>query len=157
MVQALARAAGAEPAAVQRAFMLRGDLKDVAAVALRDGPGALDRFRLEVGRPVRPMLARPAKDVDEALRRLGEAAVEWKLDGARVQIHRRDDDVRVYTRSLDDVTARVPEIVEAALALPVSAAVLDGEAIALRPDGRPEPFQVTGSRFARAAGERRSR
>ena len=95
------------------------------------------------------MLARPAKDVDEALARLGEAAIEWKLDGARVQVHRRDDDVRVYTRSLDDVTARVPEIVEAALALPVRAAVLDGEAIALRPDGRPEPFQVTGSRFAR--------
>ncbi len=149
MVQALARAAGADPAAVQRAFMLRGDLKDVAAAALRDGPGALDRFRLEVGRPVRPMLARPAKDVDDALARLGEAAVEWKLDGARVQIHRRDDDVRVYTRSLDDVTARVPEIVQATLALPVGAAVLDGEAIALRPDGRPEPFQVTGSRFAR--------
>jgi ATP-dependent DNA ligase I len=149
MVQALARAAEAEPAAVQRAFMLGGDLKDVAAAVLRDGPGALDAFRLEVGRPVRPMLARPAKDVDEALGRLGEAAVEWKLDGARVQIHRRDDDVRVYTRSLDDVTARVPEIVEATLALPVSAAVLDGEAIALRRDGRPEPFQVTGSRFAR--------
>jgi DNA ligase 1 len=149
MVQALARAAGAEPAAVQRAFMLGGDLKDVAGAVLRDGPGALERFRLEVGRPVRPMLARPAKDVDDALARLGEAAVEWKLDGARVQIHRRDDDVRVYTRSLDDVTARVPEIVEATLALPVGAAVLDGEAIALRPDGRPEPFQVTGSRFAR--------
>jgi len=149
MVQALARAAGAEPAAVQRAFMLRGDLRDVAAAALHDGPGALGRFRLEVGRPVRPMLARPAKDVDDALGRLGEAAVEWKLDGARVQIHRRDDDVRVYTRSLDDVTSRVPEIVEAALALPVSSAVLDGEAIALRPDRRPEPFQVTGSRFAR--------
>jgi DNA ligase-1 len=83
------------------------------------------------------------------MRRLGEAAVEWKLDGARVQIHRRDDDVQVYTRSLDDVTARVPEIVAATLALPVRTAVLDGEAIALRPDGRPAPFQVTGSRFAR--------
>jgi len=149
MVQALARAAGADPVAVQRAFMLRGDLSDVATAALRDGPGALGGFRLEVGRPVRPMLARPAKDVDDAMERLGEAAVEWKLDGARVQIHRRDGDVRVYTRSLDDVTARVPEIVEATLALPVSAAVLDGEAIALRPDGWPEPFQVTGSRFAR--------
>jgi ATP-dependent DNA ligase I len=149
MVQALARAAGAEPAAVQRAFMLRGDLAAVAEAGLRDGPAALERFRLEVGRPVRPMLARPAKDVEDALERLGEAAVEWKLDGARVQIHRRDDDVRVYTRSLDDVTARVPEIVEATLALPVEAAVLDGEAIALRADGRPEPFQVTGSRFAR--------
>ena len=148
MVQALARAAGADRAAVQRAFMLRGDLRAVAAAALADGPRALDRFRLEVGRPVRPMLARPAKDVADALDRVGDAAVEWKLDGARVQIHRRDDDVRVYTRSLDDVTARVPEIVEATLALPVRTAVLDGEAIALRPDGRPEPFQVTGSRFA---------
>ena len=83
------------------------------------------------------------------MERLGEAAIEWKLDGARVQIHRSDDDVRVFTRTLDDVTARVPEIVEATLALPVRAAVLDGEAIALRPDGRPEPFQVTASRFAR--------
>ncbi len=149
MVQALARATGASPAAVQRAFMLRGDLKDVAAAALSEGPAALDRFRLEVGRPLRPMLARPAKDVNDALGRLGNAAIEWKLDGARVQIHRRGDEVRVYTRSLDDVTARVPEILEATLALPVSAAVLDGEAIALRSDGRPEPFQVTGARFAR--------
>jgi DNA ligase-1 len=149
MVQALARAAGADSAAVQRAFMLGGDLKEVAAAALREGPGGLDRFRLEVGRPLRPMLARPAKDVGDALARLGEAAVEWKLDGARVQIHRRDQDVSIYTRSLDDVTARVPEIVEATLALPVTTAVLDGEAIALRPDGHPEPFQVTGSRFAR--------
>jgi DNA ligase-1 len=149
MVQALARAGGADAAAVQRAFMLGGDLKDVATVALRDGPGALGRFRLEVGRPVRPMLARPAKDVGDAMERLGEAAAEWKLDGARVQIHRRGDDVRVYTRSLDDVTERVPEIVAATLALPAGAVVLDGEAIALRPDARPEPFQVTGSRFAR--------
>jgi DNA ligase-1 len=149
MVQALARAAGAEPAAVQRALMLCGDLAAVAQAALGEGPAALDRFHLEVGRPLRPMLARPAKDVDEALARLGEAAIEWKLDGARVQIHRRNDDVRVYTRTLDDVTDRVPEIVGTALALPVATAVLDGEAIALRPDGRPEPFQVTASRFAR--------
>ena len=153
MVQALARAAEAEPAPVQRAFMLRGDLAAVAEAVLRDGPAALDRFHLEVGRPVRPMLARPAKDVGEAMERLGEAAVEWKLDGARVQIHRRDGEVRVFTRTLDDVTARVPEIVEATLALPVRSVVLDGEAIALRPDGRPEPFQVTASRFARE-GER---
>jgi ATP-dependent DNA ligase I len=149
MVQALARAVGAPVAAVQRAFMLRGDLAAVAAAGLRDGPAALDRFHLEVGRAVRPMLARPAKDVDDALARLGTAAIEWKLDGARVQVHRRDDDVSVYTRSLDDVTERVPEIVAAARELPVRTAVLDGEAIALRPDGRPEPFQVTGARFAR--------
>jgi DNA ligase-1 len=154
MVQALARAIGAEPAAVQRAFMLRGDLAAVAAATLRDGPGALGRFRLEVGRPVRPMLARSARDVGEALDRLGTAAIEWKLDGARVQIHRRNADVRVYTRSLDDVTARVPELVDVALALPLRSAVLDGEAIALRSDGRPEPFQVTGARFARRQDQR---
>jgi DNA ligase 1 len=152
MVDAIARAAGATRAAVQRAFMLGGDLGKVAVAALGEGPGALERFRLEVGRPVRPMLARSAKDVEEALDRLGEAAAEWKLDGARVQVHRRDDDVRVYTRSLDEVTARVPEIVETALALPVTTAVLDGETIALRSDGRPELFQVTGSRFARRQG-----
>jgi ATP-dependent DNA ligase I len=149
MVQALARAAEAEPAAVQRAFMLRGDLAAVAEAVLQDGPHALERFRLEVGRPVRPMLARPAKEVEEALEKFGEAAIEWKLDGARVQIHRSGDEVWVFTRTLDDVTARVPEIVDATLALPVRSVVLDGEAIALRPDGRPEPFQVTSSRFAR--------
>ncbi len=149
MVQALARAADAQPAAAQRAFMLRGDLAAVAEVVLAEGPAALERFRLQVGRPVRPMLARPAKDVDEALERLGEAAIEWKLDGARVQIHKSNDEVRVFTRTLDDVTARVPEIVEATLAFAVRSAVFDGEAIALRPNGHPEPFQVTSSRFAR--------
>ena len=137
---------------MQRAFMLRGDLRAVAAAALRDGPGALDRFGLEVGRPLRPMLARPATGVEDAIERLGSAAVEWKLDGARIQVHRRDEEVRVFTRSLDDVTDRVPEIVTAARALPARAAVLDGEAIALRADGRPEPFQVTGSRFASERG-----
>jgi DNA ligase-1 len=152
MVQALARAAGVETAAVQRAFMLRGDLAAVAEAVLRAGPAALDRFRLEVGRPVRPMLARPAKDVGEAMDRLGQAAAEWKLDGARVQIHREAGEVGVFTRTLDDVTARVPELVEAALGLPARAVVLDGEAIALRADGRPEPFQVTASRFARERG-----
>jgi DNA ligase 1 len=148
MVDALARASGATRPAVHRALMLGGDLGAVAEAALGEGPESLERFRLEIGRPVRPMLARPAKDIDEALGRLGEAAIEWKLDGARVQVHRRDGDVTVYTRTLDDVTARLPEVVEAALGLPVRATVLDGEAIALRADGRPEPFQVTGARFA---------
>jgi DNA ligase-1 len=148
MVGALASAIGAPAAAVQRAFMLRGDLGAVAEAALADGAAALARFHLQVGRPVRPMLARPATDVDDALARLGTAAIELKLDGARIQVHRDGDDVAVYTRSLDDVTARVPEIVAAARALPVRSVVLDGEAIALRADGRPEPFQVTASRFA---------
>jgi ATP-dependent DNA ligase I len=136
---------------VRRAVMLRGDLGVVAAAALAGGAAALDGFRLEVGRPVLPMLAQTADSVDAALAKLdasadSPAAVEWKLDGARIQVHRSGTDVAVYTRSLDDITARVPEVVEATLALPVTAVVLDGEAIALKPDGRPQPFQVTASR-----------
>jgi ATP-dependent DNA ligase I len=147
MVDAVARAAGVPVRDVRRAVMLRGDLGAVAAAALAGGAAALAGFRLEVGRPVLPMLAQTADSVDGALARIGgPAAVEWKLDGARIQVHRSGTDVAVYTRSLDDITARVPEVVEAALALPVTAAVLDGEAIALRPDGRPQPFQVTASR-----------
>jgi DNA ligase-1 len=148
MVDAVARAAEVPVREVRRAAMLRGDLGLVAAAALAGGSAALASFRLEVGRPVLPMLAQTADSVDAALAKIGAAAaVEWKLDGARIQVHRSGPDVAVYTRSLDDITARVPEVVEAALALPVTAAVLDGEAIALRPDGRPQPFQVTASRI----------
>ena len=93
------------------------------------------------------MLAAPGDDVDGALAKTGPAAIEYKLDGARLQVHRRGDEVRAFTRSLDDITARVPEVVEAVLALPAREVVLDGEAIALKPDGRPHPFQVTASRF----------
>jgi DNA ligase 1 len=142
---AVARAAEVPLADVRRALMLRGDLGAVAEVAL--GGGSLAQFRLEVGRPLQPMLASTAPDVAAALAKTGPAAVEWKLDGARIQVHRSGAEVAVFTRSLDEVTARLPEVVEAALALPVSTVVLDGEAIALRPDGRPHPFQVTGSRF----------
>jgi DNA ligase-1 len=147
MVDAVAQAAGVPVRDVRRAVMLRGDLGAVAAAALAGGAAALAGFRLEVGRPVLPMLAQTADSVDAALAKVGaEAAVEWKLDGARIQVHRSGPDVAVYTRSLDDITGRVPEVVEAALALSVIDAVLDGEAIALRPDGRPQPFQVTASR-----------
>jgi ATP-dependent DNA ligase I len=147
MVDAVAKAASVPVKDVRRAVMLRGDLGVVAAAALAGGAAGLSGFRLEVGRPVLPMLAQPADGVDAALAKIGaDAAVEWKLDGARIQVHRSGADVGVYTRSLDDITARVPEVVEAALALPVSTVVLDGEAIALRADGRPEPFQVTASR-----------
>src|SRR2546421_515886 len=106
-----------------------------------------DRRGRGAGRPVQPMLAKPAADVAEALGRMSPAAVEFKLDGVRIQVHRRDGEVGVFTRTLDDVTARVPEVVDAALALPAREVVLDGEAIALRDDGRPRPFQVTASRF----------
>jgi DNA ligase-1 len=146
MADAVAKTAGVPLAAVRRAAMLRGDLPAVAAALLRDGSGVLDGFRLEVGRPVSPMLAQTATSTDDALARLGEAVFEWKLDGARVQIHRDGDEVGLFTRTLDDVTVRLPEVVELVRALPVRTLVADGEAIALRPDGRPQPFAVTASR-----------
>jgi DNA ligase-1 len=145
---AVAAAASVPVAAVRRALMLRGDLGAVAVAALEGGVEALEAFRLEVGRPIAPMLASTAPDVDAALEKTGPGAVEWKLDGARIQVHRSDEGVRIFSRTLDEVTDRLPEIVSAASVLPGAAFVLDGEAIALRDDGRPHPFQVTGSRFA---------
>ncbi|OCB09113.1 ATP-dependent DNA ligase [Mycolicibacterium porcinum] len=150
MADAVAKAAGIPAAEVRRAAMLAGDLPAVAAAALTDGRAALAAFQLQVGRPVGPMLAQTATDVADALERLGGTAIlEAKLDGARVQIHRKGSDVSVYTRSLDDVTHRLPEVVEATLALSATELIADAEAIALRPDGRPHPFQVTAARFGR--------
>lgn len=151
MADAVATAGGIPAAAVRRAAMLGGDLPAVAAAALTGGAAELADFTLRVGRPVGPMLAQTSTGVGDALHRLGgEAVFEAKLDGARVQIHRSGDEVTVYTRSLDDVTARLPEVVEATLALPVTDLIADGEAIALRPDLRPHRFQVTASRFGRS-------
>ncbi len=151
MADAVAKAAGIPAASVRRAAMLGGDLPGVAAAALGGGAAALDAFALRVGRPVGPMLAQTATGVADALERHGGTTIfEAKLDGARVQIHRTGDEVTVYTRSLDDVTARLPEVVEATLALPVRDLIADGEAIALRPDNSPHPFQVTASRFGRS-------
>jgi DNA ligase-1 len=144
-------------AVVRRAVTVAGSAAEVAVAALVDGPSTLARFSLQVGTALGPMLARSAPDVATALGQVSPAAVEWKLDGIRVQVHRDGDDVHVFTRSLDDITARVPEVVEAALQLPVRSVVLDGEAIALHADGRPRPFQQTSARVAvqdaaRAAG-----
>jgi len=151
MTDAVAKAAGIPATAVQRAAMLGGDLPAVAAAGLSGGAAGLDAFTLRVGRPVGPMLAQTATSVADALERHGGTTIfEAKLDGARVQIHRAGDEVTVYTRSLDDVTARLPEVVEATLALPVHDLVADGEAIALRPDNRPHRFQVTASRFGKS-------
>jgi ATP-dependent DNA ligase I len=147
MVEAVAAAANVPAAEVRRASMVAGDLGSVAAAALDRGTAGLDAFHLTVLRPVQPMLARTAADTDEALARIHPAAVEWKLDGARIQVHRLGDEVRAFTRTLADVTDRVPEIVDVVRGLPLDAAILDGEAIALRDDGRPHPFQVTMSRF----------
>ncbi|MDT4945954.1 MAG: ligase 1 [Pseudonocardiales bacterium] len=151
MTDAVARAAELPVAEVRRAAMLGGDLPAVAAAALAGGAAALSDFALRIGRPVSPMLAQTASSVDDALTRLGGTALfEAKLDGARVQVHRAGADVAIFTRTLDDVTARLPEVVEAVRALPVDSLVADGEAIALRADGRPHPFQVTASRFGRS-------
>ena len=159
MADAVAKAAAVPVAAVRRAAMFTGDLSDVAEIAMREGAPGLDRFRLQPLRPVTPMLAQTAEDVGGALARLaGPASVEWKLDGARIQAHRIGDDVRVFTRNLADISGRVPEIVAAVARLAVDAIVLDGEAIALRADGRPEPFQVTMSRFGtKSVADERSR
>jgi DNA ligase 1 len=151
MADAVAKAADIPAATVRRAAMLGGDLPAVAASALTGGEAALEQFTLKVGQPVGPMLAQTATGVNEALERLGGTAVfEAKLDGARVQIHRAGDAVSIYTRSLDDVTERLPEVVEATLGLPVTDLIADAEAIALRPDERPHRFQVTASRFGRS-------
>ncbi|MEV4880046.1 ATP-dependent DNA ligase [Streptomyces cyaneofuscatus] len=143
---ALARAAEAPPADVRRAVMLAGSLQEVARTLLADGPGALAAFRLTVGRPVQPMLAHTAASVTEAVDKLGPCAVEEKLDGIRVQVHRDGDRVRAYTRTLDDITDRLPELVTAVAALETGRFILDGEVIALGEDGRPRPFQETAAR-----------
>lgn len=112
--EGLAQATQAPPADVRRAVMLAGSLQTVAEALLTDGPAALDRFRLTVGRPVLPMLAHSASSVAEAVEKLGGCAVEEKLDGIRVQVHRDGDVVRLYTRTLDDITDRLPELTAAA-------------------------------------------
>ncbi|HEY6794620.1 MAG TPA: ATP-dependent DNA ligase [Kineosporiaceae bacterium] len=149
LLEAVAAAHGVPAAAVRRAVMLSGDLAAVAAALGAGGAGDLAGFGLRVGRPLAPMLAGTAPDLATALARAGAAAVEWKLDGVRIQVHRDGSDVAVFTRTLDEITDRVPEVVAAARALPVRSVVLDGEAIVLRAGGRPEPFQVTASRVAR--------
>jgi DNA ligase-1 len=123
----------------------RGDLPAVAQSLLLEGPKALDLFRLMVGQGVSPMLASSAKSVAEALAKTGPAGVEWKLDGIRAQIHKQGNGIHVLTRSLDDITDRVPELIAS---LSVTSAIFDGELIALHADGRPRPFQATGSRTA---------
>ncbi|NUP17487.1 MAG: ATP-dependent DNA ligase [Streptomyces sp.] len=145
-VEGLAVATGAPPADVRRAVMLAGSLQDVARALLADGPESLDRFRLTVGRPVLPMLAHTASSVSEAVAKLGGCAVEEKLDGIRVQVHREGDTVRIYTRTLDDITDRLPELTSAALELRGERFILDGEVIAFDDAGRPRSFQETAGR-----------
>jgi DNA ligase 1 len=149
MAEAIARTANVPAASVRRAQMLSGSMSEVAVAAVSSGEAGLASYRLELLRPIEPMLAQTAEDVPADLERMGAAAAEYKLDGARVQVHRLGDDVRIFTRGLHDVTARAPEIVELVRALPATQLVLDGEVLALREDGSPQPFQVTMRRFGR--------
>ena len=149
VIEAIAAAAGRPAADVRRAFMMAGDLTAVARAALVGGEPDMAAFTVQVFRPVLPMLAGSANDVAEAMAELGEAVVEYKLDGARVQIHRRGDEVRVYSRRLNDVTTAVPELVAAVRDLTAKELIVEGEAIALRADGSPLPFQTTMRRFGR--------
>jgi DNA ligase-1 len=150
MVDAIAAAAETPAALVRRAAMYSKNLGAVARAALLEGAAALGRFQLQLFSPVAPMLAQTAADVAEALRELpGEVALEWKMDGARIQVHKVAEDVRVYTRGLNDVSGAVPEIVELVRSLSRGALVLDGEAIALDASERPHPFQITMRRFGR--------
>jgi len=149
MEDALARATDLAASEIRHAAMLSGDLGEVAHAALTEGRAGLARFHLELFRPVMPMLASPAETLEEALERLGTAALEYKLDGARVQVHKSGEEVRVYSRLLNDVTVAVPELVERVRALPAEELILDGEVLAVKPDGTPHTFQTTMRRFGR--------
>lgn len=147
MHDAVAQALQVPLEAVRRAVMLRGDIGAVFQAARREGPAALGSVGLQPGRPILPMLAQSAPTISDALARISPAAIEWKLDGARLQVHVVDGTVRAFTRSLDEVTTRVPDVVEIVRTLPLRSAVFDAEVLALRDDGRPHPFQVSASRF----------
>jgi DNA ligase-1 len=149
LAEAIAQAAGAPSDAVRQAAMMCGNLGEVAHAALTEGASALSRYAIQLFRPVEPMLASPAADVAEALEWLGEAAFELKLDGARIQAHKAGGEVRVFSRGLRDVTAAVPEVVDALQSLSARELILDGEVIALHEDGRPRSFQETMRRFGR--------
>src|SRR5271170_6306794 len=149
LLEAIAKAAGVASERVRRAAMLNGNLALTAKVALEDGEAGLLRFDVQLMRPIQPMLAQTADDVEGALAEMGEAALEFKMDGARIQAHKAGGDIAVFSRNLNDVTAAVPEVVEAVRAMPARELILDGEVLAFQSDGRPYPFQVTMRRFGR--------
>jgi DNA ligase-1 len=150
MIEAVARAAGLDVMEIRRAAMVAGGIAAIAQAALTGGAEALRAFAITLFQPLAPMLAQPAEDIDDAMTRIASASVEWKLDGARVQVHRRGDEVRIFTRTGKDVTAAAPEIVDVVRAMPADTLILDGEAIVLHADGSPYPFQDTMRRFGRA-------
>ena len=152
LADAVARASGIAPAHLRRAAMMSGSLISVARAALTGGEAALSAVSLRVMQPVQPMLADSAEDVDAALHQLDAAALEYKFDGARIQVHKADDVIRVFSRTLNDVTASVPEVVSRVRSLPARSLILDGEVIALTDNGRPHSFQTTMRRFGRTRG-----
>jgi len=149
LIEAIARATQLPAGTIRRAAMMAGDLGAVARTAIVDGAAALSQVIVQMFRPVQPMLADSAESVDEALTRIDQASLELKLDGARIQVHKSGDEVKVFSRTLREVTGAVPEVVEIVRALPAREIILDGEVIALRPDASPEPFQITMQRFGR--------
>ena len=149
MIEAVGSAAGVPAETVRRAAMVAGGIASVAATALTQGAEGLSRYAIALFRPLAPMLAQSADDVADAMARIAVAALEWKVDGARVQVHKDGEDVRIYTRTGNDVTAAAPEIVSAVREANAKALILDGEAIALKTDGAPYPFQDTMRRFGR--------
>jgi DNA ligase-1 len=150
LVEAIAKAASLPAATVRRAAMMAGDIGVVAASALgNDRENALAAYQLQLFRPIQPMLADSAESVGEAMSGGERVAIEWKIDGARIQVHKQDDRVAIYTRSLNDVTDAVPEVVEAVRGMPARELILDGEVIALTSDGKPLSFQDTMRRFGR--------
>jgi ATP-dependent DNA ligase len=150
LIEAMARAGNASPATVRRAVMMAGAVAPVARALIEHGTSGLTRFTVQVFRPVQPMLAYTASDIDEALTNLQQdVALEWKLDGARIQVHKAGDEIKVFSRNLREVTSAVPEVAEAAQTIRAHDVILDGEVIALRADGTPETFQRTMQRFGR--------
>jgi DNA ligase 1 len=157
MLDGLARATNVSLDHIRRAAMMAGGVAAIAKALLEEGEAGLSRFSIQLFQPVQPMLAQTAEDVGEAIHDLGEAALEYKFDGARVQVHKSGDEVRVFSRRLNEVTAAVPEVVEAVLALPARTLVLDGEVLSLDAADRPQPFQVTMRRFGRKLDVNRMR
>ena len=157
MVEAVAKASNIPADRVRRAVMMAGDIALAARSAIEAGEAGLEQYGVRLFRPVQPMLAQTADDVAGALAELGEASLEFKMDGARVQVHKSGEEVAVYSRALNDVSAAVPEVVEAVRALPAHELILDGEVLSLLPGGRPQPFQITMRRFGRKLDVERMR
>lgn len=149
VLEAIAQAASLAPERIRQAHMFAGNIGTVARVALEEGAKGLSRFKPRLFHPIAPMLASPAEGEAEAVVRLGEAGWEYKIDGARIQVHKAGDEVQIFSRHLKEVTDSVPEIVEVARSLHMDEAIFEGEVVALRKDGKPLPFQTTMGRFDR--------